>query len=69
MKWKRAGEILHTTDGIDFIKEDNARLLGARHLEQLANHARAFTDIPALSEREKKAKTRKSSEGMSMNNS
>jgi hypothetical protein len=33
------------TDGIDLIKEDDACLLGARHLEQLTHHASTLTDI------------------------
>ncbi|MCH1922742.1 hypothetical protein L9G15_25345, partial [Shewanella sp. A3A] len=34
-----------TTDGIDFIKEDNASLLRSCHLEEFPNHAGPLTNI------------------------
>ena len=32
-------------DGVDLVEEDNARLFAARHLEQLADHARALAHV------------------------
>jgi len=34
-----------TADGVDLVEEDEAGLLGARHLEQLAHHARALAHV------------------------
>lgn len=32
-------------DGVDLVEEDDARLLAARHLEELADHPRTLTNI------------------------
>jgi hypothetical protein len=42
-----AGSIVETraADGVDFVEEDNAGLLGASHLEQLPHHPRSLTDV------------------------
>ncbi len=43
-----SGPCKQTTHGrTNLIEEDNARLLGPRHLEQFPDHARPFTDVPA----------------------
>ena len=34
-----------STNSVDFIEEDDARFLAPRHLEELADHARTFSDV------------------------
>ena len=36
------------TDGVNFIEEDETRLLCPRHLEQLSDHPCTFTNIPEI---------------------
>ena len=37
-----------TSHGINLIKKDDARLFGARELENLSNHASTFADVPLV---------------------
>ena len=34
-----------TTDSVDFVEENDARLLTPRHLEELTDHPRTLTDV------------------------